>query len=409
MKNWNEKEIRRDFPIFGRGEPLIYLDNAATSQRPACVLEAERSFYENCNANPLRGLYELGMEATRQYENARKTVSGFLHAACPEEIIFTRNTTESLNLVAYSYALSKLHPGDEILVSIMEHHSNLLPWQMAAKRTGAALKFLECEPDGTLTPERIRKAVTARTRLVAVAHISNIFGRVNPVREIAELAHRQGAVVVVDAAQSAPHIPVDVQALDADFLAFSGHKLMAPMGIGVLYGKKELLEAMPPFLTGGEMIDRVSRQDAVYASLPHKFEAGTVNAAGAAALEAAIRYLENLGWERLRQREDELTGLALAGMKEIPGIRVLGSADGAQHSGILTFTVDGVHPHDVASILDADHIAVRAGHHCAQPLMDYLGIPSATRASIAYYNTENEIQAFLHSLRQVRRKMGYGE
>ena len=409
MENWNEKEIRSDFPIFGRGEPLIYLDNAATSQRPACVVEAERSFYENYNANPLRGLYELGMEATQQYENARKTVSSFLHAACPEEIIFTRNTTESLNLVAYSYALSKLHPGDEILISIMEHHSNLLPWQMAAKRTGAALKFLECEPDGTLTPERIRKAVTARTRLVAVAHISNIFGRVNPVREIAELAHRQGAVVVVDAAQSAPHIPVDVQALDADFLAFSGHKLMAPMGIGVLYGKKELLEAMPPFLTGGEMIDRVSRQDAVYAPLPHKFEAGTVNAAGAAALEAAIRYLENLGWERLRQREDELTGLALTGMKEIPGIRVLGSADGAQHSGILTFTVDGVHPHDVASILDADHIAVRAGHHCAQPLMDYLGIPSATRASIAFYNTENEIQAFLHSLRQVRRKMGYGE
>ena len=409
MENWNENEIRRDFPIFSRREPLIYLDNAATSQRPACVLEAERSFYEKHNANPLRGLYELGMEATQEYENARKTVGRFLNAACPEEIIFTRNTTESLNLVAYSYALSKLHPGDEILVSIMEHHSNLLPWQIAAKRTGAVLKFLECEPDGTLTPERIRQAVTARTRLVAVAHISNVFGRVNPVREIADLAHGQGAVVIVDAAQSAPHIPVDVQALDADFLAFSGHKLMAPMGIGVLYGKKELLEAMPPFLTGGEMIERVSRQDAVYAPLPQKFEAGTVNAAGATALEAAIRYLENIGRERLRQREDELTGLALAGMKQIPGIRVLGSADSTQHSGILTFTVDGVHPHDVASILDADHIAVRAGHHCAQPLMDYLGVPSATRASIAFYNTENEIQAFLHSLRQVRRKMGYGE
>ena len=242
-----------------------------------------------------------------------------------------------------------------------------------------------------------------------MAHISNVFGRVNPVREITELAHRQGAVVVVDAAQSAPHIPIDVQALDADFLAFSGHKLMAPMGIGVLYGKKELLEAMPPFLTGGEMIERVSRRDAVYAPLPHKFEAGTVNAAGAAALEAAIRYLEKIGWERLKQREDELTVLAFEGMKKIPGVRILGSADGTQHSGILTFTVDGVHPHDVASILDADHIAVRAGHHCAQPLMDYLGVSSTARASIAFYNTENEIQAFLHSLRQVRRKMGYGE
>ncbi|WP_321019473.1 aminotransferase class V-fold PLP-dependent enzyme, partial [Eisenbergiella porci] len=302
-----------------------------------------------------------------------------------------------------------LKAGDEIAVTIMEHHSNLLPWQMAAKRTGAVLKFLECEKDGTLTPECIRQAVTARTRLVAVAHISNVFGRVNPVREITELAHRQGAVVVVDAAQSAPHIPIDVQALDADFLAFSGHKLMAPMGIGVLYGKKELLEAMPPFLTGGEMIERVSRRDAVYAPLPHKFEAGTVNAAGAAALEAAIRYLEKIGWERLKQREDELTVLAFEGMKKIPGVRILGSADGTQHSGILTFTVDGVHPHDVASILDADHIAVRAGHHCAQPLMDYLGVSSTARASIAFYNTENEIQAFLHSLRQVRRKMGYGE
>lgn len=409
MEHWNESDIRRDFPIFSCGRPLIYLDNAATSQRPACVLEAERAFYENCNANPLRGLYELGAEATQQYENARKTVQGFLHAACPEEIIFTRNATESLNLVAYSYALSSLRPGDEILVSILEHHSNLLPWQTAAKQTGAVLRFLECEPDGTLTQERIRQAFTPRTRLAAVTHISNVFGRVNPIREIAKLAHEKGAVLVVDAAQSAPHIPIDVQELDADFLAFSGHKLMAPMGIGVLYGKKELLEAMPPFLTGGEMIERVSRQNAVYAPLPHKFEAGTVNAAGAAGLEAAIRYLEKIGWKRLKEREDRLTGLALAGMKQIPGIRVLGSSDATQHSGILTFTVDGVHPHDVASILDADHIAVRAGHHCAQPLMDYLGVPSAARASIAFYNTEEEIQAFLDSLRQIRRKMGYGE
>ena len=358
-----DRDYRADFPIFRQNRPLIYLDNAATSQRPACVLEAERDFYEKQNANPMRGLYELGLEATDCYENARKRVQRFLHAGKAEEIIFTRNTTEALNLVAYSYGVSHLRPGDEILVSIMEHHSNLLPWQMVAARTGAVLKFLECSPDGRLTAPARCARVTPRTRLAAVTQVSNVFGRVNPIREITRIAHEQGAVVVVDAAQSAPHIPIDVCGLDVDFLAFSGHKLLAPMGIGVLYGKEELLQAMPPFLTGGEMIERVGRYDAVYAPLPHKFEAGTVNAGGAAALGSAIDYLEQIGFQALREREDSLTALALEHMKEIPGVHVLGSEDAGEHCGILTFTVDEVHPHDVASILDADHIAVRAGHH----------------------------------------------
>ena len=410
MDNRNEeKDFRKDFPIFQQEKELIYLDNAATSQRPACVLEAERNFYEKTNANPLRGLYELGLEATDAYEKARKCVQGFLHAGKAEEIIFTRNTTEALNLVAYSYGLNRLGPGDEILVSIMEHHSNLLPWQMVSRRTGAELKFLECGQDGELTEEQIRKAFTSRTRLTAVTQVSNVFGRENPIKEIVRIAHEHGAVVVADAAQSAPHIPINVQELDVDFLAFSGHKLMAPMGIGVLYGKEELLQDMPPFLTGGEMIERVGRYDAVYAPLPHRFEAGTVNAAGAAALGAAIGYLEGIGWKTLQERENRLTALALEQMKQIPGIRVLGSRDAGEHCGILTFTVEDVHPHDVASILDADHIAVRAGHHCAQPLMEYLKVPSTVRASISFYNTAEEIRAFTESLSQVRRKMGYGE
>lgn len=311
--------------------------------------------------------------------------------------------------MAYSYGLNRLGPGDEILVSIMEHHSNLLPWQMVSRRTGAELKFLECGQEGELTEEQIRKAFTPRTRLAAVTQLSNVFGRENPIKEIVRIAHEQGAVVVADAAQSAPHIPINVQELDVDFLAFSGHKLMAPMGIGVLYGKEELLQDMPPFLTGGEMIERVGRYDAVYAPLPHKFEAGTVNAAGAAALGAAIGYLEGIGWKTLQERENRLTALALEQMEQIPGIRVLGSRDAGEHCGILTFMVEDVHPHDVASILDADHIAVRAGHHCAQPLMEYLKVPSTVRASISFYNTAEEIRAFTESLSQVRRKMGYGE
>lgn len=399
---------RRNFPLLAEN-PLIYLDSAATAQKPACVLQAEREFYERYNANPMRGFYALSVEATERVEEARRAVRRFLNAPPEGEVIFTRNTTESLNLVAYSYGLSKLKAGDEIVVSIMEHHSNLLPWQMVARQTGAKLQFLECEADGRITQERLNEAFSERTRLVAAAHVSNVLGCENPIARIAAMAKERGAVLVVDAAQSAPHMPVDVQALGADFLAFSGHKLMGPMGIGVLYGRRELLEEMPPFLTGGEMIDSVTRTGAVFAPVPHKFEAGTVNAAGAWGLKEAIRYLEAVGFEAVHRQELALTATALEGLGRIPHVRVLGSEKPEEHCGILTFTVDGVHPHDVSAILDADGIAVRAGNHCAQPLFDFLKVNAATRASIYFYNTQEEIAAFLKSVAGIRRKMGYGE
>lgn len=399
---------RKDFPLLCQNS-IIYLDNAATSQRPAAVIEAEREFYEKINANPLRGLYALSAEATQCYETARSSVQKFIHARRPEEIIFTRNTTESLNLIAYSYGLTHIKAGDEILVGIMEHHSNLLPWQMVAKQTNAVLRFLTCEPDGEITEEQMAEAFSERTRLVAVTQVSNVFGRKNPIARIVELAKERGAVVVLDAAQSAPHIPLDVQALDVDFAAFSGHKLLGPMGIGVLYGKKALLEEMPPFLTGGEMIRSVTKTDAVYAPLPYKFEAGTGNAAGAAGLNAAISYLQQVGFDTIQEREEALTIQALEGLCEIPHVQVIGSKRPEEHCGILTFTIDEVHPHDISAVLDADGIAVRAGHHCAQPLMEYLGIPSAARASLAFYNTAEEIDIFLNSVKKIRRKLGYGE
>ena len=290
----------------------------------------------------------------------------------------------------------------------MEHHSNLLPWQMATQRTGATLRFLECDPDGSLPVERIQSVITDKTRLVAVTHVSNVLGHETPVKAIVAAAHAAGAVVVLDAAQSAPHIPLDVQALDVDFLAFSGHKLLGPMGVGVLYGKRALLEAMPPFLTGGEMIDSVTRTGAVFAELPHKFEAGTINAAGAVGLKAAIDYIGGLGMTNMQARELMLTRRALDGLQAIPHVHVLGSDKAEEHTGILTFTIDNVHPHDVSAVLDADHICVRAGHHCAQPLLNYLGVSSATRASLMFYNTPEEIDAFLNSVEGIRRQMGYG-
>lgn len=408
MADYRENPYRKDFPLLLE-EKAAYLDNAATAQRPVCVMEAEKQFYEHSNANPLRGLYELSVAATDAYEDARETVRKFLHAASEREIIFTRNTTESLNLVAYSYGLTFLKPGDEILVSIMEHHSNLLPWQMVARKTGAVLKFLECEMDGSLPQERLDAGFSDKTKLVAIAQVSNVMGRENPIRKIIQMAHERGAVVVIDAAQSAPHMAIDVQELDADFLAFSGHKLMGPMGIGVLYGKEKWLEQMPPFLTGGEMISSVTREGAVFAELPHKFEAGTVNAAGAAGLAAAIQYIESIGFEKMHAIETALTHRALEGLRTIPYVHVLGSDKAEEHCGILTFTIDDVHPHDISAILDADGVDVRAGHHCAQPLMDYLGVSSTTRASLYFYNTVEEIDALVESVGSVRRRMGYGE
>ncbi len=398
---------RKDFPLL-MAQDIAYLDNAATAQRPQCVLDAVRRFYCEQNANPLRGLYPLSIAATDAYENAREAVRRFLNAKSTAEIVFTRNTTEGLNLVAYSYGLSHIRAGDEVVVSILEHHSDLLPWQMVCRQTGAPLKFLDCEPDGSLDLNRAEALITDRTKLVAVTHVSNVIGRVNPIRQLADMAHKHGAVLVVDGAQSTPHIPVDVQALDADFLAFSGHKVYGPMGIGVLYGKRALLEEMPPFLTGGEMIESVSREGAVFAELPHKFEAGTVNAAGAAGLHAAIDYVQSVGFEAMHRQELALTQRTLAGMADMPHIHVIGSDKPEEHNGIVTFTVEGVHPHDVSEILACDGVDVRAGHHCAQPLLQHLGLSATVRASFAFYNTENEVDRLLQSLSTIRERMGYG-
>lgn len=400
-------DYKKDFPLLANTD-VAYLDNAATAQRPLCVIEAERDFYLKHNANPLRGLYQLAMEATDVYEDARTAVQKFINAKHAEEIIFTRNTTESLNLVAYSYALTNLQPGDEIVTTIMEHHSNMLPWRMAAAQTGSVVKYIECAADGSITDEALEQAITPRTKIVAMAQVSNVLGRLNPVEKAIALAHSVGAVAVIDAAQSAPHMAVDVQKLDADFLAFSGHKMMGPMGIGVLYGKKKLLDAMPPFLSGGEMISMVSRDGQEYAPLPHKFEAGTVNAGAAAGLHAAIDYINSIGFDVIETREAALTKLAFEGMKQIEGVRIIGAPDVENHKGIITFTIDGVHPHDIAAILDADGVNIRAGNHCAQPLLDHLCTGATARASLAFYNDEADVRRFLDSLKTIRERMGYG-
>ena len=402
------KDYQEDFPLL-KSMDIAYLDNAATAQRPRCVLDAVTEFYETENANPLRGLYPLSIAATQAYENARRAVRAFLNAKSSREIIFTRNTTESLNLVAYSYGLSHVRAGDEVLVSIMEHHSDLLPWQMVCRQTGAALKFMECEPDGSLDLNKVEGLITGKTKIVACTQVSNVLGRVNPIREIAALAHRVGAVMIVDGAQSTPHMPVDVQALGADFFAFSGHKIYGPMGIGVLYGREELLEGMPPFLTGGEMIESVTREGAAFAELPHKFEAGTVNAAGAVGLRAAIDYVNKIGFGEMHRREVALTRRAMDGIRNIPCVHILGSENPEEHCGILTFTVDGVHPHDISEVLASDGVAIRAGHHCAQPLHAYLKHPSTARASLAFYNTEKDVDRLIGSLSTLRERMGYGK
>ena len=399
---------RDDFPLLKR-QDIAYLDNAATAQRPQCVLDAVTEFYQTENANPLRGLYPLSIAATESYESARAAVQTFLNAENSREIVFTRNTTESLNLVAYSYGLSHVKVGDEVLVSIMEHHSDLLPWQMVCRQTGAVLKFMECETDGSLDLNRVEALITPKTKIVACTQVSNVLGRINPIREIAALAHRVGAAMVVDGAQSTPHLPVDVQELGADFFAFSGHKVYGPMGIGVLYGREELLNDMPPFLTGGEMIESVTREGAVFAELPHKFEAGTVDAVGAVGLHAALDYVNRIGFAEMHRREFALTRRVMEGIRNIPFVQVLGSEIPEEHCGIITFTVDGVHPHDISEILASDGVAIRAGHHCAQPLHTYLKHPSTARASLAFYNTEADVDRLLDSISTLRERMGYGK
>ena len=404
-----EKDYKKDFPLLREHRDVIYFDNAATSQKPDCVIKAEEDFYTQHNANPLRGSYPLSVEATDIYENSRIKVQKFINAASNREIIFTRNSTESLNLIAYSYGLTNVNAGDKVLVSGMEHHSNMLPWQMVTKVKGAGLEYIECADDGSVDLERIKEQITENTKIVAITQVSNVLGRVNPIKEIAKLAHEKGAVIVVDGTRSIPHMRVDVQDLDADFFVFSGHKIFGPMGIGVLYGKEKLLEAMPPFLTGGEMIDSVRRDGATYAELPHKFEAGTVNARGAAGLAAALDYVDSIGYEEMQKREEEVIRYVMEGMKKIPHVHILGSQDPKEHLGIVSFAVDGVHPHDVNEILIADGICIRAGHHCAQPLLNSLGYNSTARRSFMFYNTIREGEKFLKSLATVREKMGYDE
>ena len=397
---------RKDFPIL-RDSEVVYFDNAATTQRPQCVMEAMERFNDTCNANPLRGLYEWSIEATEEYEKARHKAAALIGAGEDGEVIFTRNTTESLNLVAYSYGLSHVGKDDEIVISVMEHHSNILPWQMVCRQKGAKLIYMEPALDGTLSEEEICSKITDRTKIVSIGYISNVLGVTNPVTRIAEEAHRHGAVCVIDGAQSTPHIPVNVQEIGCDFYAFSGHKLMAPMGIGCLYGRMELLNEMPPFLTGGEMIEYVDRQSATYAEVPEKFEAGTVNASGAVGLGAAIDYLQQVGFDTIGKTEEALTAKLMAGLSEIPGVTMYGAAEPSKHNGIVTFNIEGCHPHDVASVLDTEHIAVRAGHHCAQPLMKFLGANATVRASLYFYNTEEEVDRFVKAVSKVRSWLGY--
>ncbi|MBR4358177.1 MAG: cysteine desulfurase [Butyrivibrio sp.] len=403
----NIGDYRKDFDILNSGD-YVYFDNAATSQRPNQVLDAISNFYRTANANPLRGLYDWSIAATDMYEDSRRVVADFIGAATPEEIIFTRNTSESLNLVAYSYGLDNVSEGDEVVISVMEHHSNILPWQMVCRKKNAKLVYLEPDEEGVISKEEYESKITDRTKVVAIGHVSNVMGVTNPVKEIVAYAKSKGAIVVVDGAQSTPHMKSNVQDLGADFFAFSGHKMLGPMGIGVLYGRKELLENMSPFLTGGEMIEYVTRTDATYAELPHKFEAGTVNASGAVGLAEAIRYLQNVGFEAIEAQEQKLTALLMEGMSKLPYIKIYGSKDPKKHCGIVTFTIDGVHPHDISSVLNDDHVCIRAGHHCAQPLMQFIGEGSTARASLYFYNTEEEVKIFLEKLAKVREVMGYG-
>ncbi|MED4973087.1 cysteine desulfurase [Geobacillus kaustophilus NBRC 102445] len=398
----NVNDIRALFPILHQdvnGHPLVYFDSAATSQKPLPVIEALDRYYREYNSNVHRGVHTLGTKATDAYEGAREKVRRFLNAQSAQEIIFTRGTTAALNLVAASYGRANVKEGDEIVITYMEHHSNLIPWQQLAKQTGATLKYIPMQEDGTIDLRDVEATVTEAAKIVAIAHVSNVLGTINPVREIARLAHERGAVVVVDAAQSAPHMKVDVQELDCDFLALSGHKMCGPTGIGVLYGKKKWLEQMEPVEFGGEMIDFVELYDSTWKELPWKFEGGTPIIAGAIGLGAAIDFLEQVGLDAIAAHEHELAQYALERMADIDGVTVYGPKERA---GLVTFNIEGVHPHDVATVLDAEGVAIRAGHHCAQPLMKWLGVTATARASFYLYNTKEEIDAFIAALQKAK-------
>jgi cysteine desulfurase/selenocysteine lyase len=396
------QDVRRDFPILEtrtRGRPLVYLDNAATTQKPRQVIDAVSGFYASANANIHRGVYALSEQATVAYDAARSRVAQFLGATSASEIVFTRGTTESINLVAQSWGRATLRPGDEILVTAMEHHSNLIPWQLLAEQTGAVLRAAPLTERGELDLDAWRELLSERTRLVAVAHVSNALGTVNPVRELADAAHARGALVLVDGAQSAPHFQVDVSALGCDFFACSGHKLYGPTGIGVLFGRAELLERMPPWQGGGGMIASVTLERATWAEPPARFEAGTPPIAGAIGLAAALDYLEGVGREPIATWENALVRQAIEQVGAVPGVRLIGNA--ARRAAVVSFVVEGVHPHDVGAVLDDEGIAVRAGHHCAQPLMRHFGVPATIRASFACYNTPDEVDALARGLLRV--------
>ena len=407
------QEFLKDFPLLQHkinGQKIAYLDNGATTQKPEQMIQTLCGYYGGCNANPHRGAYALSIKATDIYENARARVQKFINAARPEEIIFTKNATEALNLVAYSYGLTNIKAGDEIVITISEHHSNLVPWQFVAKTKGATLKYIYLEKDGNLSEHDIETKITAKTKLVAVTQVSNVLGLVNDVRRVVDKAHSVGAVAVVDGSQSVAHMKVDVQAIDADFFAFSGHKMLSPMGIGVLYGKYDLLDAMPPFLRGGDMIEYVEEQNTTYAELPAKFEAGTQNVGGAAGLTAAIDYLEKLTFPRIEAIEKDLVDYALPQLRELPFIELYGCDSTRDNkTGIITFNVKDVHPHDVSTILDAEGVNIRAGHHCAQPLMKYLGQNATCRASFYFYNTREDVDRWIAALKKVRGVLGYAD
>ena len=395
---------KKDFPLLSRNPDLAFLDSAATAQRPKAVLEAQKRFYEKMNANALRGLYRLSVDATEAINAARGHVARFIgldERDDRRDIVFCRNTSEALNLVAHSLAPTVLGPGDEVCITVMEHHSNLIPWQQACRAAGATLVYLYPDGDGVIGEDEMRAKIGSRTKIVSAVHVSNVLGVANDVKLMAHIAHKNGAVMVVDAAQSVPHFPVDVSDLGCDFLAFSGHKVFGPMGIGVLWGRHELLDAMPPFLTGGEMIESVTEQDATWAPVPEKFEAGTQDAAGIYALDAALTYVEGVGFEAMQAREQALVAQCMRRLSGLDFVRIIGPDDPAAHHGVVSFNVCGIHPHDVASILDMDNVAIRAGHHCAQPLLAHLGIDSCCRASFAFYNDSGDIDRLIEGLEHV--------
>lgn len=389
--------IKKDFPLL-ENENITYLDSGATTQKPIQVIKALEEFYQKYNANPHRGAYSLSVEATEQYENTRTKIAKFINARHREEIIFSKNATESLNLIAYSYGMDNLKKDDEVVISIMEHHSNLVPWQKVTKKTGSKLNYMYINDEFELTDEEIENKITDKTKIVGITHVSNVLGTINNVKKIIKYAHKKGAIVIVDASQSIPHMKIDVQDLDADFLVFSGHKMLAPLGIGVLYGKKEILNKMSPFLMGGDMIEYVYEQDTTFAPLPNKFEAGTQNVEGVIGLGAAIDYIENLGYDKIQEIEKEVLSYAREELSKLDFLDLYITPNENNHSSVISFNIKGIHPHDVASILDSEGVCVRSGNHCAQPLMRFLGIDSTCRASFYIYNTKEDVDKLVSTL-----------